>query len=63
MPPQPAAETSTAAGIAPSPPAWHADPGGRFHYRWWDGSQWTSYVSFNGQQLIDTSPDQRIGPY
>jgi Protein of unknown function (DUF2510) len=46
-----------------SPPAWHPDPGGRFHYRWWDGSQWTSFVSFNGQQLIDTSPDQRIGPY
>jgi hypothetical protein len=63
MPPHPAAETSAAAGTAPSPPAWHADPGGRFHYRWWDGTQWTSYVSFNGQQLIDTSPDQRIGPY
>lgn len=48
---------------AGSPPAWHPDPGGRFHYRWWDGSQWTSYVSYNGQQLIDTSPDQRVGPY
>jgi hypothetical protein len=63
MPPQPAADTSTAAGAAPSPPDWHPDPGGRFHYRWWDGTQWTSYVSFNGQQLVDTSPDQRIGPY
>jgi Protein of unknown function (DUF2510) len=48
---------------AVSPPAWHPDPGGRFHYRWWDGSQWTSYVSINGQQLVDTNPDQRIGPY
>lgn len=63
MPPQPGADTSTAADAAPSPPGWHADPGGRFHYRWWDGTQWTSYVSFNGQQLIDTNPDQRIGPY
>ena len=55
--------TVSASGSAVSPPGWHPDPGGRFHYRWWDGSQWTSYVSFNGQQLIDTSPDQRIGPY
>ncbi len=54
---------SHSAESAVSPPAWHPDPGGRFHYRWWDGNQWTSYVSFNGQQLMDTSPDQRIGPY
>jgi hypothetical protein len=46
-----------------SPPAWHPDPSGRFHYRWWDGHQWTSHVSVDGQYLIDTSPDQRIGPY
>lgn len=46
-----------------SPPAWHPDPSGRFHYRWWDGHQWTSHVSIDGQYLIDTSPDQRIGPY
>jgi hypothetical protein len=64
LPAQPVAGTSTAAGpAAVSPPAWHPDPSGRFHYRWWDGAEWTSYVSFNGQQLIDTSPDQRIGPY
>ncbi len=58
-------DTAAPAGGPPtvSPPAWHPDPSGRFHYRWWDGSQWTSYVSVNGQQLIDTSPDQRIGPY
>ena len=46
-----------------SPPAWHPDPSGRFHYRWWDGSQWTSQVSTDGKHLVDTSPDQRIGPY
>ncbi len=46
-----------------SPPAWHPDPSGRFHYRWWDGSQWTSQVSTDGHHLIDTNPDQRIGPY
>lgn len=46
-----------------SPPAWHPDPSGRFHYRWWDGNHWTAQVSFNGQHLVDTNPDQRIGPY
>ena len=46
-----------------SPPAWFPDPSGRFHYRWWDGSQWTTQVSTDGQHLIDTHPDQRIGPY
>ena len=46
-----------------SPPAWHPDPSGRFHYRWWDGYQWTSQVSTDGHHLIDTNPDQRIGPY
>ncbi len=46
-----------------SPPAWHPDPSGRFHFRWWDGFEWTSQVSTDGQHLIDTNPDQRIGPY
>jgi len=46
-----------------SPPPWHPDPSGRFHYRWWDGSEWTSQVSTDGHLLIDTNPDQRIGPY
>ncbi len=46
-----------------SPPAWHPDPSGRFQYRWWNGSEWTSQVATAGQHLIDTSPDQRIGPY
>jgi hypothetical protein len=50
-----------AAGV--SPPAWHPDPSGRFQFRWWDGSEWTSHVATNGQVMIDTSPDQRIGPY
>jgi hypothetical protein len=50
-------------GWSQSPPGWHPDPSGRFHYRWWDGTQWTSQVSTDGHHLIDTNPDQRIGPY
>ena len=58
-----AAADETAAGSPVSPPAWHPDPSGRFHYRWWDGSEWTSQVSIDGHHLVDTNPDQRIGPY
>ncbi len=53
---------SAPAGPAP-PPAWHPDPSGRFHYRWWNGTEWTAQVSTDGHPLIDTDPDQRIGPY
>jgi hypothetical protein len=61
----PEAAPMTASTFSPpaSPPAWHPDPSGRFHFRWWDGSQWTSQVSIDGHHLIDTNPDQRIGPY
>jgi hypothetical protein len=61
--PSPAPAPEAAGGRPQSPAAWHPDPGGRFHYRWWDGSQWTSQVSVDGQRLVDTNPDQRIGPY
>ncbi len=54
-------------GATPSPgmppPGWYPDPGTRFEYRWWDGSMWTPYVSTEGNPLVDTSTDQRIGPY
>ena len=48
---------------ASSPPSWQADPSGRYHYRWWTGTEWTSYVATHGHVVVDTSPDQRIGPY
>ncbi len=48
---------------AAAPPSWQADPSGRFHYRWWTGTEWTSYVATDGHVVVDTSPDQRIGPY
>ena len=64
QPNAPPPDASEAAVEPPhSPPAWHPDPSGRFHYRWWDGSQWTSQVSIDGERLVDTNPDQRIGPY
>ena len=63
----PAAPAPGSAGPVPaeelSPPAWHPDPSGRYHYRWWTGSEWTSYVSTHGHVEVDTNPDQRIGPY
>jgi hypothetical protein len=32
---------------------WNPDPFGRFELRWWDGNQWTSNVSRQGQLLND----------
>ena len=61
--PQAGPPHATAGGHPISPPAWHPDPSGRYHYRWWTGSEWTSYVSVHGHVEVDTSPDQRIGPY
>jgi hypothetical protein len=66
-PAAPAAPAAPLAAISPAtdvaPPAWHPDPSGRFHYRWWTGSEWTSYVATHGRVDVDNSPDQRIGPY
>jgi hypothetical protein len=58
-----AAGHGAAPGHEISPPAWHPDPSGRFHYRWWTGSEWTSFVSVHGHVEVDNHPDQRIGPY
>ena len=55
--------TAAPTGVASAPPSWQPDPSGRFHYRWWTGTQWTSYVATHGQVVVDSSPDQRIGPY
>ncbi|HEY4927746.1 MAG TPA: hypothetical protein VIH95_01245, partial [Acidimicrobiales bacterium] len=63
IPTPPTASPAVEPGADVSPPAWHPDPSGRFHYRWWTGSEWTSYVSTHGRMETDTSPDQRIGPY
>ena len=32
----------------PPPPAWYADPTGRWEYRFWDGQGWTDHVSRGG---------------
>jgi len=58
--PAPPAPLPTAGAASPS---WQPDPSGRFHYRWWTGTEWTSHVATHGQMTVDTSPDQRIGPY
>lgn len=36
-----------------APPAWLADPTGRHQMRYWDGQQWTDYVSDAGAQSTD----------
>jgi hypothetical protein len=49
--PYPAAPPPPADAVGP--PAWHADPTGRHHHRYWDGSHWTEHVSDNGTAAID----------
>jgi len=61
--PSPAVTVPTSAPADAAPPGWHPDPGGQYHYRWWTGSEWTSYVAVDGRVEVDISPDQRIGPY
>ena len=49
-----AAESTTSAEPQPQPgPEWHPDPTGRHQLRYWDGSQWTSYVADSGVQGED----------
>ncbi len=37
----------------PSPPSWQPDPSGRFDFRYWDGDEWTEFVSKDGAQSTD----------
>lgn len=39
-----------------SAPAWRPDPSGRWEYRWWDGHDYTSYVSRGGVPYTDSLP-------
>jgi hypothetical protein len=36
-----------------SAPGWHADPHGRHHLRYWDGTRWTVHVSTRGVMAMD----------
>jgi len=61
--PVPTSPVAPTGPVATAPPSWQADPGGRYQFRWWTGTEWTSFVATDGQVVVDTSPDQRIGPY
>ena len=50
---EPAAETAEPAAGGAAPAGWYADPSSRFEVRYWDGAQWTEYVSRGGQQYTD----------
>jgi hypothetical protein len=42
--------------VTPGQAGWHADPFGRYDFRYWDGGRWTRAVMRDGQ--VDTDPDQ-----
>jgi len=56
VPPLPPVPPRPPQSAAAAPPSWQPDPSGRFHYRWWTGAEWTSYVSTHGQVVVDTIP-------
>jgi hypothetical protein len=43
-------------------PGWYIDPMRRFEYRYFNGVQWTSDVSVNGQRYVDSPVAQPILP-
>jgi hypothetical protein len=45
-----------------TPPGWYADPRGRFEYRYFNGVQWTSDVSINGQRYVDSEQPASYRP-
>jgi hypothetical protein len=49
---------TTATVVAPppvaAPPSWQPDPSGRFDFRYWNGEEWTEFVSKDG--VSDTDP-------
>lgn len=56
QPPPPQHSTPTpaaAAAASAAPAAWHPDPFGRAHSRFWDGAAWTERVANWGSEWID----------
>jgi hypothetical protein len=43
----------TAAESGPPSANWYTDPTHRYHYRWWNGSGWTSRVATYGRESSD----------
>lgn len=39
--------------VSMSPPAWYADPSGRYELRYWDGRGWSAHVAAGGRQFVD----------
>jgi putative membrane protein len=53
--PVPAPVTAPAAAplATSAPPGWFADPSGRHHWRYWDGTAWTDHVASDGAASLD----------
>ena len=56
-PTQPTSIPGTATVVATppvsAPPSWQADPSGRFDFRYWNGEEWTEFVSKDGVSSSD----------
>ena len=44
-------EESAVAHVTPA--GWYPDPTGRFHWRYWTGTEWTEHVSRDDELFVD----------
>ncbi len=49
----PATATQVTPAPVSAPPSWQADPSGRFDFRYWNGEEWTEFVSQDGESSTD----------
>jgi hypothetical protein len=51
-------DPGAAAPVRTAPADWYPDPTGRFHWRYWTGSEWTEHVGRDGELFLDPLDDR-----
>ncbi len=48
--------------MSSNPSGWYQDPSGKPQQRWWNGTDWTDFVSVNGQTFVDAPTSAPAAP-
>lgn len=48
--------------MSSNPSGWYPDPSGKPQQRWWNGTDWTDFVSVNGQTFVDAGDAAPVAP-
>ncbi len=48
--------------MSSNPSGWYPDPSGKQQQRWWNGTDWTDFVSVNGQTFVDSGDAAPAAP-